>query len=140
MGRIITWRRRRDSVAVRKLAENKTEPKFAEAAEKTRVLIQGLQSRLRPEAVTAVQDRPDETQNDLERQLESYFENAVEKSEQGAPPTTILNEIRARVVEGVVERILREWDRPKDGHATPLENEVVERLIESVIQRLGASH
>jgi hypothetical protein len=133
-------------VAVRKPAENKTEPKFAEAAEKTRVLIQGLQSRLRPEAGTAVQDRPDETQHDLERQLQSYFESSGgknepdEKNEQGLPQTTILNDIRARVVDGVVERILRAWDRPKDGQATPLENEVIERLIESVIQRLGASH
>ena len=126
-------------MAVRKPAENKTEPKFAEAAEKTRVLIQGLQLRLRPEAATAVQDRPDETQNDLERQLQSYFENSGEKNEQGSPQTTILNDIRARVVDGVVERILREWDRPKDGQSTPLENEVIERLIESVIQRLGAS-
>jgi hypothetical protein len=126
-------------VAVRKPAENKPEPKFAEAAEKTRVLIQGLQLRLRPEAVTAVQDRPDETQHDLERQLQSYFENSGGKNEQGSPQTTILNDIRTRVVDGVVERILREWDRPKDGQATPLENEVIERLIESVIQRLGAS-
>lgn len=125
-------------MAARKSAEIKTEPKIAEAAEKARALIQELQSRLRLDA--AIRERPEETQDDLERQLQRYFENAIGKDKRGLSRTSILNEVRARVVDGVVERILREWERPKDGTTTPLENEVIERLIDRVIERLSANH
>jgi hypothetical protein len=129
-------------VATRKPAEIKTEPKLAEAAEKTRVLIQGLQSRLRPEAGIAVREPQDESQEALERQLQNYFENASGKDDQSDLPqaSSVLNDIRTRVVDGVVEKILGAWDRPNDGQATPLENEVIERLIERVIERLAATH
>lgn len=126
-------------MAARKSAENRTEPKLAEAAEKTRVLIQGLQSRLRSDSAGTTLEKPDETLQDLERQLQRYFENAG-KGAHGLSQTSILNDIRSRVVDGVVEKILREWERPKDGTATPLENEVIERLIDRVIQRLSAHH
>jgi hypothetical protein len=124
-------------MAARKPAENKTE--LAEAAEKARVLIQGLQSRLRSETPGAVRDRAEETQHDLERQLQRYFESAG-KDDQGLSQPSIVNDIRGRVVDGVVERILRDWERPKNGAAAPLENEVIERLIERVIERLSANH
>jgi hypothetical protein len=127
-------------VAARKSAEIKTEPKIAEAAEKARALIQELRSRLRLDAVGAIREPPEETQDDLERQLQRYFENAIAKDKHGLSRASILNEIRARVVDGVVERILREWERPKDGTSTPLENEVIERLIDRVIERLSANH
>jgi hypothetical protein len=126
-------------VAARKPVENKTEPKLAEAAEKTRVLIQGLQSRLRPESAGALREGPEETQHDLERQLQKYFDSAKGNDEQGLSQVSILNEIRTRVVDGVVERILREWERPKDPTSTPLENEVIERLIDRVIERLSSN-
>ena len=104
----------------------KAEPRIAEAAEKARALIQGLQSRLRPET------KAEESNEDLERQLQQYFQTEGRKDE-----GSTLNEIRNRVVEGVVERILREWDRPQQGGPTPLETEVVTRLIDRVLERLA---
>jgi hypothetical protein len=98
-------------------ARSKTEPRITEAAEKARVLIQDLQSRLRadPPAEAIV--------DDLEAQLQEYFSSAAGKDAVG--------DIRKRVIEGVVERILREWEN------TPLEDEVVTRLIDRVLERLS---
>ncbi len=102
------------------------EPKITDAAERTGSLIRDLQSRLRGEQPQ--REQPDESPDDLERQLQEYF---------GSTQPNILNEIRNRVIEGVVDRILREWDSPAKGSSTPLENEVITRLIDRVLERLG---
>src|SRR5258708_26242742 len=110
----------------RQMAARKTaEPKIADAAERTGSLIRDLQSRLRGEPV---KEQSDESPDDLERQLQEYF---------GSTQPNILNEIRNRVIEGVVERILREWDSPAKGSSTPIENEVITRLIDRGLERLG---
>jgi hypothetical protein len=86
------------------------EPKLSDATEKARAVIEGLHSRLKEAGLPAAPD-------DLERQLEAYFKsNAV-------------SSLRERVIEAVVERILRDWDQ--------VENEVVERLVERLVSRLG---
>src|SRR5437016_4791771 len=108
-------------MASRKKAEIEAEPRLVEAAEKTRDLIRGLQSRLQEEARSAPRERPDETAEDLEMQLQQYFEGAGGKVE-----ANILNEIRTRVIDGVVEKILRAWEQPQHGTPTALQNEVVE--------------
>ncbi len=108
-----------------------------EAAEKARFLIRGLQSRLRAQAGGSPREQPDETLDDLERQLREYFERSGGKNEPGSARPSALGEIRNRVIDGLVERILREWERPQDGSSTALENEVVTRLINRLLERLG---
>ena len=113
-------------VAYRKRLEVKSEPGLAEAAEKARELIRGLQSRLRT-------DGPGEAgEEDLERQLHEYFERA-------RPNGGTLNEMRNRVVDGVVEKILRRWEQPQRGSPSALEEQVVEKLIERVLERMQSS-
>jgi hypothetical protein len=99
--------------------------KITEAAERARVMIQDLQSRLR------VDPPAEDSTEDLEKQLQQYFETA------GAGAPSLLSEIRNRVIEGVVERILREWEKPQHGEASAIENEVVTRLIDRVLERLS---
>ena len=109
----------------------KTEPNIAEAAEKTGLLIRGLQSRLL-EGAGEVLEPPGETSADLEKQLQEYF------TRWPGQDAGSLNRIRNRVIDGVVERILRGWQQ--DGHGNPFENEVIERLIEGVIEKLIADN
>ena len=112
-------------VASRKRLD-KPEPGLAEAAEKTRDLIRSLQSRLHLEKPGA-----GDSAEDLERQLHDYFERGED-----APAASALVEIRSRVIEGVVEKILRGWEQPGRGAPTRLQEEVVERLIERVLDRM----
>ena len=97
----------------------KPEPNITEAAEKTGLLIRGLQSRLL-EGVGEVQEDPGDTTTDLENQLQAYF--AGWPGEQSSVAAT---RIRSRVIDGVAERILRGWQH--EGKGNPFEHEVVER-------------
>lgn len=106
-------------MAPRKNPETRTETDLAEAAEKASLVIRGLQSRLRQRPV----EPADETSEQLERELQQYFASS-------APPSGVLGEIRNRVVDGVVDRILRQWDQ-----GTALEPEIIERLIQRVLER-----
>jgi hypothetical protein len=124
-------------VASRKNAENKPEPDITDAAEKARALIQELQSRLRAETGTQGRDQPDEARENLEKQLEAYFQKSGATRAADPSQAGVLDDIRGRVIEGVVERILREWERPEKSGVTPLQNAVVERLIDRVLERLG---
>ena len=94
------------------------------AAEKASLIIRDLQSRLRRRPVE-MEESPEE----LERQLEEYFAS----SGPPAADTRLLGELRQRVVDGVVDRILLHWDQN-----TPLENDVMDRLIERLLKRLEA--
>lgn len=120
----------------KRLFEHQPEPTLGEAAERTRSLIRDLQARLGPEPAappplegSASQPVPD-SPDDLDRQLQHYFEAAGEAG-------TTLQEIRNRVIEGVVDRILREWERPSQGNPSSLEHEAVARLIDRVLERLA---
>jgi hypothetical protein len=117
----------------RKNPDPKIEAPISEAAEKAELLIRGLQSRL---AECAVEAKAEPTEN-LEWELERYF--ATETSKQ-VTPLAPLQQIRKRVVEGVAEKILNGWEWSESGKTAPLENEVIERLVERVFERLIETH
>jgi hypothetical protein len=118
----------------RKNPDPKNEPPITEAAEKAELLIRGLQSRL---AECAGDVQANEPAENLEWELESYF--AAETSKQVAALSP-LHQIRKRVVEGVAEKVLNGWEWSQDGKVAPLENEVIERLVERVFERLTETH
>jgi hypothetical protein len=106
----------------------KREPDIADAAEKTGLLIRGLQSRLL-EGSSAAEEQSGDTIT-LEKQLQEYFADWPSEENPGAGP---LNRIRNRVIDGVAERILHGWQQ---GGKTPSENEVIDRLIDGVLEIL----
>ena len=131
---------------------------IASATAKTRSAIEGLQERLVgdanasarpsvPHYVTTIPARrthdlaADETEEDLERQLQAYFARVGSSRRTGtsvAPSarTHILDELRNRVVDGVAERILAEWACPQPGTTPTLGSELMERLIERLLEQL----
>ena len=92
----------------RKSPDPRPEPGITEAAENAELRIRVLQSRL---AAT----------EDLEWELQKYF---------AAQPAAEVSPIRERVIDGVVDRILRGWED------SPLEKEIVARLIERIFERI----
>ena len=117
----------------RKNPDPKNEPPITEAAAKAELLIRGLQSRL-AECAAEVKAEPAEN---LEWELERYFAVETRKQVTALAP---LDQIRKRVVEGVAEKVLNGWEWSQDGKAAPLENEVIERLVERVFERLAETH
>jgi hypothetical protein len=113
-------------------ARPKTEPDLNEAAERAGLLIRGLQSRLRPKVDSAT-GSDNESPEELERQLQNYFASSAEKTAEKTPQLPLLNQMRNRVIEGAVDRILGQLEQ---GWPASLENEVVDRLIQRVLQRL----
>jgi hypothetical protein len=121
------------AVASRKTPDSKPEPNvetpsLATAAEKASLVIRGLQARLQQpplEPSPHPENVPAETSEDLERQLAEYFSKSVQ-----VPRSAILTDIRSRVVDGVAERILRQWERNAS-----IEGAIVERLIERLVDR-----
>jgi hypothetical protein len=108
-------------VASRKSHNDKAEPDVNQAARRASLAIRNLQARLsRPESSESVED--------LDRQLQEYFAKVTRENPK------MLEHIRERVIEGVVERILRDWDQPGGG----IEGEIVERLIGRLMTRLLA--
>jgi hypothetical protein len=138
------------------------------ATAKTQSVIEGLQARLRGEpapkvrkqASTSVSRKKDvadlvgeETQEELEKQLQAYFATAEVR------PLTLTStaemsrvetrndlrhddlrqqdDLRLRVVEGVVVRILGEWARNDQERppAARLGNEIMDRLIQRVMEQ-----
>jgi hypothetical protein len=129
------------------------EDSIARATAKTRSVIEDLQEKLSadaqngvPQYVTPLPRRaldvgPNETDEDLERQLQSYFARASASPRDGAKVisstrTQILDELRSRVIDGVAERILEEWAGPQPGTSTTLGSELMERLIERLLEQL----
>jgi hypothetical protein len=108
------------------MAEKKTD-KLTEAAEKTTAVLQGLQSRLSREAAGARSAQP-EVPDELGKQLEEYFAAA---SLPGAA-----DDVRSRVLVGVVERILRGWQEPGGRLSAAFKDALVERLIERVLDAI----
>jgi len=130
----------------------KSASSIATAAEKTRSAIQDLQARLSASqhgsagagGSAASKAGRLETEEELERELAAYFAQADNLEDKGpvrssASNTPTLDELRRRVIEGVVERILAEWTRDRSDVqvAGVLGNEVMEQLIERVLQQVG---
>lgn len=111
----------------RKTTESRTGQNIAEAAERTELLIRGLQNRLGDQLA-------DDSTESLEWQLQRYFET---EAGPGISCRFPLNQIRQRVIDGVVAKILSGWEWAEDGKSAPLENEIVEKLIERVFERLA---
>jgi F0F1-type ATP synthase membrane subunit b/b' len=109
-------------VAPRKSSESKQDPNLTAAAEKASMVIRGLQARLQQR----LPEQEQETADDLERQLAHYFEHSVPTSRQ-----PLLDDLRGRVIDGVADRILRQWEQ----HSS-IESAVVERLIDRLVERL----
>ena len=124
-------------------------PALAAATAQTRSLVEDLQARLAARSrgtempvpktvdVIAVSRPEDETEEDLERQLQEYFERTMPANSR----TEIPGDLRSGVIEGVVERVLADWANPQ--RATPvtasLRAEVIERLTERVLEHLQKS-
>ncbi|HEV2200759.1 MAG TPA: hypothetical protein VGR73_13135 [Bryobacteraceae bacterium] len=117
----------------RKNPDPKNEPPITEAAAKAELLIRGLQNRL-AECAGDVRAEPGEN---LEWELERYFAMETRKQVTALAP---LEQIRKRVVEGVAEKVLNGWEWSQGGRVAPLENEVIERLVERVFERLTETH
>ena len=133
---------------------------MATAAAKTRSVIEDLQARLSeaskqaplsPSPLSTTLSRSDdppqqETEEELERQLQSYFARAMTETAEGARSgemrsrNEILNDLRDLVIEGVVDRIFHEWSRSEGSfHTTGLAREITGRLINRVLEEVRGS-
>jgi len=120
--------------------DRKTEPKLAEATAKTAAVLESLRSRLNRETTpqeTPVQEPPD-VPDELGRQLEQYFAATPRGPEpaNGSAEVRIPGEIRAQVIDGVVDRILRSWGAPEGEIPASIKSEVIARLVEHVLGEL----
>jgi len=125
---------------------------IARAAQRTRSVIEDFQTRLTEVSQHAGLARlgaavgPNTTEAldseaELERQLAAYFARAsapTGTSTIGASDRNqVLEELRARVIDAVVERILADWTSGRIQETSVLRDEVMERLIERVLQQFG---
>jgi hypothetical protein len=101
----------------------KAESNLSETTDRAAALLEELRARLKIEPAPPPQETPD----DLDRELRAYFSASV------------LDDIRDRVVQGVVDRIMRAWEEPaaKGSGGGAMEEAVVNRLIDRVLERLG---
>jgi len=104
-----------------------------QATEKTASRVRELRSRLDKPVEADSAEREEESVEELERKLHKLFEQTGGKT--GAT-TGLLKEIRERVLDGVAERILREWESSEQD-VKPFEDEVVARLIARVMEGLN---
>src|SRR5215469_15834714 len=97
-----------------------------DATAKTRSIIENLQARLARD--TAAVDH-EESIEDLEQQLQAYFARSA-----ADPSRPLLEDLRGRVVEKLVDRILAEWStsRVSQPDSNPLIQAVMDRLVERV--------
>lgn len=102
------------------MSRKSPEPGIAEAAENAELRIRVLQSRL-AERDSGV--RKSDPVEDLEWELQKYFAGEAGRN---------LDQIRRRVIDGVVDKILEDWES-----AAPIENEIVSRLVERIYERLA---
>lgn len=122
---------------------------LADATAKTRSLVEDLQARLttRPYeaekpaaktvdviAVASTQDEIQyETEEELEQQLQAYFERTMPAVSTKAAAA---DDLRSRVIEGVVDRVLADWTNPQQSaSAAALKREVIDRLVERVLEQ-----
>ena len=120
-------------------AERKSESKLAEATERTTATLEGLRARLRREAAPSA---PEETPEDLGRQLEEYFSatiagDAPASSAADGPantPSALMDLVRERIIDSAADRILKTWDQPG---GESIKNEIVRRVVDRVLQELA---
>ena len=81
---------------------------------------------------------PPEVPDELDRQLEQYFAASPEAPTPagGSAEVLIPSEIRAQVIEGVVDRILLSWGAPNGEIPATIKSEVIARLVEHVLGEL----
>jgi hypothetical protein len=126
--------------------DRKIEPKLADAAAKTTAVLETLRSRLNRGAIPAEPPvvEPLEGPDELDRQLKQYFAAETSASSSANAPIPIRasaevripDEIRAQVIEGVVDRILRSWGAPNGEIPASIKSEVIARLVEHVLGEL----
>lgn len=120
--------------------DRKIEPKLAEAAAKTTAVLESLRSRLNREAnqPESMVGEPPEVPDELDRELEQYFAaTAAEPASTSVPgEIRIPSEIRAEVINGVVDRILRSWGAREGEIPAGIKGEVIARLVEHVLGEL----
>jgi len=115
---------------------------IATAAERTRSVIEDLQSRLSGAGASrpGLEPRADtsETEDELERQLRAYFASEPEERPPDPPRDRklALDDLRRRVVDRVADRILEEWERSHPASWNQMREEVIERLVERVLLEL----
>jgi hypothetical protein len=114
--------------------QTKSESKLSEAADRTAALLQGLQSRLR-EAPPAVDSPRVEVSEDLDRELQAYFGSGSRKAAENGVPG-VPDQIRDRVIEAVADRILECWERGHRSELGALENQVIDRVAERILERM----
>jgi hypothetical protein len=112
----------------------KAESNLSEVTDRAAALLEQLRSRLSaeppPAEAPAQQEVLADTYDDLDRELQAYFAAGSDR-----PTRSVLNEIRDRVIEGVVDRIIQSWDQPRGSRSEAIEEAVVDRLIERVLER-----
>jgi len=94
--------------------------------------VRELRSRLDKPVEANSAEQEEESVEEMERQLHKLFERTAGRT---VATTGLLKEIRERVVDGVAERILRDWESSEQDFK-PLEDEVVARLIARVMDGL----
>jgi 3'-phosphoadenosine 5'-phosphosulfate (PAPS) 3'-phosphatase len=104
--------------------QTKSDTKLSEAADKATALLQGLQSRLNREPSVVEHE---ESPEDLDRQLQDYFV---------ASDSSVMDQIRERVINAVADRILESWERGDRRQLGALENQVIDRVAERILERM----
>lgn len=111
-------------------------------AEDTKALVESIRSRFRAEAprvpgnssggASLVSAPAGERLEDLDRELRDYFaqQYPVHAESSGGPDMALLRE---RVIDAVADRILEQWDAPRD---SALQEEIMERIISRILERL----
>jgi hypothetical protein len=102
------------------------------ATAKTRSVIEDLQARLTAVVTADPVAAEQESIEDLERELEAYFRSTGPKPENGSQ-NPLFDDLRKRVIDGVVDRILAEWANSQPGPDHGLAREVIDRLIDRVL-------
>ena len=112
---------------------------IVDATAKTRSVIEGLQAKLAAEAEVRGKNGGSESIEELERQLQAYFERTAQGDPgvQAARRSPVLDELRSRVIDRVVDRILADWaDVNSPGARSALAQQVIERLTERLLDEL----
>ena len=99
------------------------------SAEQTRSLLENIRTQLH---ASVPREGTSDDLEELDRQLRSYFDTMTPAAASGAAAVAA-RDIRERVINGVVERILQTWEQ---GGAGSLEREVTDRLIDTILRRV----
>jgi len=100
-------------------------------------MIESLQAKLAADTGVRAKNGCSESIEDLERQLQAYFERSAPGDAQLARRSIVLDELRSRVIDRVVDRILADWADPNSPSArSALAQQVMERLAERLLAEL----